>query len=105
MRSQAHQSPQRLSRPALRDPGRDGRSAHPEAAEGDLLPRLSGAAAYGAEKALTAVVQEAYVQGISARSVDDLVKALGMSRISKSQVSRLCEEKVRTFLGRPLEGE
>lgn len=44
-----------------------------------------------AEKALTAVIQEAYVQGISTRSVDDLVKAMGMSGISKSQVSRLCE--------------
>jgi transposase-like protein len=42
-----------------------------------------------AEKALTAVIQEAYIQGISTRSVDDLVKALGMSGISKSQVSRL----------------
>ena len=41
-----------------------------------------------AEKALTAVVQEAYVQGISTRSVDDLVQAMGMSGISKSQVSR-----------------
>ena len=44
-----------------------------------------------AEKALTAVVQEAYIQGIRTRSVDDLVKAMGMSGISKSQVSRLCE--------------
>ena len=44
-----------------------------------------------AEKALTAVIQEAYIQGISTRSVDDLVKAMGMSGISKSQVSRLCE--------------
>jgi transposase-like protein len=43
-----------------------------------------------AEKALTAVIQEAYVQGISTRSVDELVKALGMAGISKSQVSRLC---------------
>ena len=41
-----------------------------------------------AEKALTAVVQEAYVQGVSTRSVDDLVQAMGMSGISKSQVSR-----------------
>src|SRR5215475_8577790 len=52
-----------------------------------------------AEKALTAVVQEAYVQGISTRSVDELVKAMGMSGISKSQVSRLCaeiDEKVAT---------
>jgi len=45
-----------------------------------------------AEKALTAVIQEAYVQGISTRSVDDLVKPMGLSGISKSQVSRLCEE-------------
>ena len=45
-----------------------------------------------AEKALTAVIQEAYIQGISTRSVDDLVKAMGMSGISKSQVSRLCQE-------------
>jgi transposase-like protein len=61
-----------------------------------------------AEKALTAVVQEAYVQGISTRAVDDLVKAMGMSGISKSQVSRLCEEiddKVKAFLARPIEGD
>src|SRR6188508_619860 len=61
-----------------------------------------------AEKALTAVIQEAYVQGISTRSVDDLVKAMGMSGISKSQVSRLCEEidgKVKVFLERPIEGD
>jgi transposase-like protein len=61
-----------------------------------------------AEKALTAVIQEAYVQGISTRSVDDLVKAMGMSGVSKSQVSRLCEEideKVKAFLNRPLEGD
>jgi putative transposase len=59
------------------------------------------------EKALTAVIQEAYVQGVSTRSVDDLVQAMGMSGISKSQVSRLCgeiDEKVQTFLNRPLEG-
>ena len=61
-----------------------------------------------AEKALTAVIQEAYIQGISTRSVDDLVKAMGMSGISKSRVSRLCEEiyvKVKAFLDRPIEGE
>jgi putative transposase len=61
-----------------------------------------------AEKALTAVIQEAYVQGVSTRSVDDLVKAMGMSGISKSQVSRLCEEidgKVKVFLERPIEGD
>ena len=61
-----------------------------------------------AEKALTAVVQEAYVQGLSTRSVDDLVRAMGMEGISKSQVSRLCgeiDERVQTFLGRPIEGD
>src|SRR6478672_1399635 len=61
-----------------------------------------------AEKALTAVIQEAYIQGVSTRSVDDLVKAMGAGGVSKSQVSRLCEEiddKVKTFLERPIEGE
>src|SRR6202011_3966884 len=61
-----------------------------------------------AEKALAAVVQEAYVHGVSTRSVDDLVKAMGVTGISKSQVSRLCEEidgKVAAFLHRPLEGD
>ena len=61
-----------------------------------------------AEKALTAVVQEAYVQGVSTRSVDDLVQAMGMTGISKNQVSRLCaeiDEKVKAFLGRPIEGD
>ena len=60
------------------------------------------------EKALTAVIQEAYIQGVSTRSVDDLVQAMGMTGISKSQVSRLCgeiDERVNTFLNRPLEGD
>ena len=61
-----------------------------------------------AEKALTAVVQEAYIKGVSTRSVDDLVQAMGMSGISKSQVSRLCgeiDDKIQSFLDRPLEGD
>ncbi|MEY9523965.1 hypothetical protein ABIF70_005106 [Bradyrhizobium japonicum] len=61
-----------------------------------------------AEKALTAVVQEACVQGVSTRSVDDLVQAMGITGISKSQVSRLCgeiDDKVKAFLGRPIEGD
>lgn len=61
-----------------------------------------------AEKALVAVIQEAYVQGISTRDVDDLVKAMGMSGISKSEVSRLVAEidaRVNAFLCRPIEGE
>ena len=59
------------------------------------------------EKALVAVVQEAYVQGVSTRSVDELAKAMGMTGISKSQVSRLCaeiDERVQAFLERPIEG-
>jgi hypothetical protein len=60
------------------------------------------------EKALTAVIQEAYVHGVSTRSMDDLVQAMGGTGISKSQVSRLCEEideRVDAFLTRPIEGE
>ena len=61
-----------------------------------------------AEKALTAVIQAAYIQGISTRSVDDLVQAMGMEGISKSQVSRLCgeiDERVHGFLARPIESD
>ena len=61
-----------------------------------------------AEKALAAVIQEAYIQGVSTRSVDDLVQAMGMSGASKSQVSRLCgeiDDKINGFLDRPLEGD
>ena len=61
-----------------------------------------------AEKALVAVIQEAYIQGISTRSVDDLVKAMGGTGVSKSQVSRLIteiDERVNAFLSRPIEGE
>ncbi len=61
-----------------------------------------------AEKALAAVIQEAYVQGVSTRSVDNLVRSFGMSGISKSQVSRLCgeiDDKINSFLDRPLEGD
>jgi len=59
------------------------------------------------EKALVAVIQEAYIQGVSTRSVDELVKSMGMTGISKSQVSRLCEDidtRTKTFLERPIEG-
>ena len=60
------------------------------------------------ERALTAVIQEAWVGGMSTRKVDDLVQALGMTGISKSQVSELCgalDERVNDFLDRPLTGE
>ena len=61
-----------------------------------------------AERALVAVIQEAWIQGVSTRKVDDLVQAMGMSGISKSQVSKLCEDiddRVNSFLDRKLEGE
>ena len=59
------------------------------------------------EKALVAVIQEAYVNGVSTRKVDRLVTQLGLSGISRSAVSRLCaglDEHVRLFRERPLEG-
>jgi len=59
------------------------------------------------EKALVGVIQEAWLQGVSTRSVDDLVQAMGCSGISKSEVSRLCAEvkdRVDEFLSRALEG-
>ena len=54
-----------------------------------------------------AVIQEAYVHGVSTRAVDDLVRAMGGNGVSKSQVSRLCAEidgRVQAFLARPIEG-
>ncbi len=61
-----------------------------------------------AEKALHAVVVEAYVKGVSTRKVDDLVRALGIDGISRSEVSRICktlDEEVKVFLQRPIEAE
>jgi Transposase, Mutator family len=83
-----------LSSTRAREPSRAARPAHRE--NGPIV------------KALTVVVQEAYVQGVSTRSVDDLVQAMGMTGISKSQVSWLCAEiddKVKAFLARPIEGD
>lgn len=60
------------------------------------------------EKALVAVIQEAYIHGVSTRAVDDLVQAMGGTGVSKSEVSRLCkeiDERVQAFLNRPLEGD
>lgn len=61
-----------------------------------------------AERALLAVVQEAYVAGVSTRRVDDLVRTLGIDGISRSQVSRMCaalDAEVEAFRRRPLTGE
>ena len=60
------------------------------------------------EKALVAVIQEAWIGGVSTRRVDDLAQAMGLSGINKSQVSKLCkdiDERVNAFLDRPLGGE
>ncbi len=61
-----------------------------------------------AERALLAVVQEAYVLGVSTRRVEDLVEALGIAGLSKSEVSRICtalDAEVETFRSRPLGAE
>jgi transposase-like protein len=60
------------------------------------------------EKALVAVIQEAWIGGVSTRKVDDLVQAMGLSGISKSTVSKLCkdiDDRVHAFLDRPLVGD
>src|SRR5438045_1990883 len=60
------------------------------------------------EKALIAVIQEAWIAGVSTRRVDELIQAMGLSGISKSQVSKLCkdiDERVNAFLDRSLDGE
>ena len=61
-----------------------------------------------AEKALVAVLQEAWINGVSTRKVDELVQAMGMTGISKSSVSKLCkdiDDRVNAFLKRPLAGD
>ena len=60
------------------------------------------------EKALAAVIQEAWVSGVSTRRVDGLVQALGLAGIGKSTVSKLCkdiDDRVGAFLDRPLAGD
>ena len=78
----------------------------PKLREGSYFPSLLEPRRRS-EKALLAVIQQAYVEGVSTRRVDDLVKALGCEGISKSQVSRICGELDRvvdSFLDRPLDG-
>lgn len=78
----------------------------PKLREGSYFPSLLEPRRR-AEKALVAVVQEAYVHGVSTRKVDELVQALGLGGISKSEVSRLCaelDEHIEAFRNRPLEG-
>ena len=78
----------------------------PKVREGSYFPSLLEPRRRS-ERALLAVVQQAYVEGVSTRRVEDLVQALGCEGISKSQVSRICSELdavVDSFLGRPLDG-
>ena len=78
----------------------------PKLREGSYFPSLLEPRRRS-EKALLAVIQQAYVEGVSTRRVDDLIQALGCDGISSSQVSRICEqldEVVESFLGRPLDG-
>ena len=78
----------------------------PKLREGSYFPSLLEPRRRS-ERALLAVIQQAYVEGVSTRRVDDLVKALGGEGISKSQVSRICQELdvvVDGFMGRPLGG-
>ena len=106
-------SPERLnSRNGYRDRTRDTRAGSvelkiPKLRQGSCFPDILEPRRT-AEKALTAVIQKAYVHGVSTRSVDDLVRTLGMSVVSKSQVSRLCselDERVGAFLHRQIEGD
>ena len=76
----------------------------PRVREGSYFPSLLEPRRR-AERALVAVVQEAYVQGVSTRRVDDLVQTLGLSGISKSHVSVICgglDAEVERFRSRPL---
>ena len=78
----------------------------PKLREGSYFPSLLEPRRRS-EKALLAVIQQAYIEGVSTRRVDDLIKALGCDGISSSQVSRICvqlDEVVESFLGRPLDG-
>jgi transposase-like protein len=79
----------------------------PKVSAGAYFPSLLEPRRRG-ERALHAVVVEAYVKGVSTRKVDDLVRALGIDGISRSEVSRICkvlDEEVRAFLARPIEAE
>ena len=103
----AAQLPERLPGACARHPARHAPAARPQAPAGLLLPALPRAPE-GEREALVAVIQEAWIGGVSTRRVDELVQAMGLSGISKSTVSKLCkdiDERVTGFLERPLEGE
>ena len=101
------QLPQRLSRTQPRHAPGLAPAADPQAGQGSYFPPFLEPRKT-AEKALVTVIQEAWIGGVSTRRVDELVQAMGLSGISKSQVSKLCkdiDERVNAFLDRPIEGE
>ena len=106
--AEPHQPAQRLPRPRLGDPRRHRRAAHPEAAQGQLLPGLPRAAPDGREGA-----DRGDPGSLRPGHLDPLGRRSGQGdghgpAISKSQVSRLCaeiDERVQTFLHRPIEGD
>ena len=104
-----NQPAQRLPRPAPGEPRRQRGAAPPQAARGRVLPRLPGAPAHGRGGARGGDPgQEADVQGVPTRSVDERVKAMGLTGIGKSQVSRLgaeIDERVNAVPARPIEGD
>jgi transposase-like protein len=97
---------QRLSATGLGHPGRGAELRIPRLRTGSSFPSFLEPRRR-VEQALVAVVQEAYVNGISTRRVDRLVEQLGIAGMSKDRVSRLCrglDEQVPVFRERPLEG-
>jgi hypothetical protein len=97
--------PQRVSDPHLGYAGGDLGAADPKVAPGSYFPSLLEPRRRS-ERAVVSVVQEAYVHGVSTRKVDDLVRALGLEGISKSQVWRICKEldrEVEAFRNRPIQ--
>ena len=95
----AADSPQRVSAAAVGDAGGRDRARDPEAAARQLLPVFLEPRRRR-EQALVSVVQEAYVAGVSTRKVDQVVESLGL-RISKSEVSRICQGLGRAGRGVP----
>jgi transposase-like protein len=74
--------------------------------EGNYIPSLREPRRRS-ERALLAMVQAAYVQGVSTRKVDDLLQAMGLTGVDKSRVSRVCQELdglAQAFRSRPLQG-
>ena len=106
-RSAERAASQRLPHPSVGHPHGTIELKIPKVTAGAYFPSLLEPRRR-AEKALHAVVVEAYVKGVSTRKVDDLVRALGCDGISRSEVSRICkalDEQARTFLSRPIEAE